>query len=157
MFNSNPNKIGGLDKLQVLIGYASWIAVGVLVALTIALGARMAVDHHRGEPVGRGMAGVAAGCFLVGAAGALAGSLLGFNLFTSNPQAIPGLTAVQTVIGAVAYVAVGVCVLGFFIVGIKMAMAHHRGEPVGGGLGALLAGCLVVGSASTIVTAFVGV
>jgi hypothetical protein len=57
----------------------------------------------------------------------------------------------------VAYIALGVCVLGVIIAGASMAISHRRGE---GGeqasrLGWVLAGSIVIGSASGLVAALV--
>src|SRR5664280_1194430 len=107
-FDSTPVAIPGVTKLQAVIGYSAWVATALCLIGLIVTGALMAVAHHHGtnQHVGRlGM--VAAGCLIVGAASPIAGSILGFNLFTSDPEAIPGLAGVQTVIGYVSWVAAG--------------------------------------------------
>src|SRR5659263_467736 len=91
-FDSTPVAIPGVTKLQAVIGYSAWVATALCLIGLIVTGALMAVAHHHGtnQHVGRlGM--VAAGCLIVGAASPIAGSILGFNLFTSDPEAIPCL------------------------------------------------------------------
>ena len=84
------------------------------------------------------------------------GSILGFNLFTSDPEAIPGLAGVQTVIGYVSWVAAAVCLIGLIISGAMLAVSHQRGTVDSTGrLGGVAAGCLIVGSASTIIGALI--
>lgn len=69
----------------------------------------------------------------------------------------PGSAKFTTIISWAAYVAVGVCVVGILVVGAKMALQHRQGQ--GGdhaaSLGWVMAGCIVVGSASAIVGALV--
>ena len=156
-FNSTPKAIPGVNNLQVIIGYTAWVATALCLIGLIVVGAIMAVSYHHGsnEHVGK-LGAVVAGCLIVGAAAPIAGSILGFNLFTSNPKAIPGLTMVQSVIGYVAWAAAALCLIGLIIAGAMMAVSYRRGNPdVGGRLGQVAAGCLIVGSASTLVGAFI--
>jgi hypothetical protein len=72
-------------------------------------------------------------------------------------QAPPGSGGVTTIVGWAAWVAVAVCVVGVLIAGISMAIEHRRG---GGGesvakLGWVMGACVVIGSASGLVTALV--
>ena len=156
-FDSTPVAIPGVTKLQAVIGYSAWVATALCLIGLIVTGALMAVAHHHGtnQHVGRlGM--VAAGCLIVGAASPIAGSILGFNLFTSDPEAIPGLAGVQTVIGYVSWVAAAVCLIGLIISGAMLAVSHQRGTVDSSGrLGGVAAGCLIVGSASTIIGALI--
>jgi cytochrome b561 len=156
-FNSNPAAIPGVTNLQTIIGYACWIATALcLIGLTIT-GATMAVSYHRGsnEHVGR-LGGVAAGCLVVGAASPIAGAILGFNLFTSSPQAIPGLSGVQTVISYVSWIAAALCLIGLIIAGAMLAVSYQRGNSEHAGrLGGVATGCLIVGGASTIIGALI--
>src|SRR5450759_5208569 len=127
-FDSTPVAIPGVTKLQAVIGYSAWVATALCLIGLIVTGAMMAVAHHHGtsQHVGRlGM--VAAGCLIVGAASPIAGSILGFNLFTSDPEAIPGLAGVQTVIGYVSWVETAVCLIGLIISGAMLAVSHQRG------------------------------
>src|SRR5664280_386515 len=90
-FNSTPTAIPGVDKLQAIIGYSTWIATAVCLIGLIIAGASMAVAHHHGETVQLGrLGGVVAGCLVVGASSSVVGAILGFNLFTANPEAVPG-------------------------------------------------------------------
>lgn len=62
-------------------------------------------------------------------------------------------TGFTTLLGWVSWFALGVCVIGVIVSGGAMALASRRGE---GGehaarLGWVLAGCIVIGSASAIV------
>lgn len=154
-FNSTPAAIPGVTTLQTFIGYAAWIATAACVIGLIVAGAMMAVSHQRGssEHSGR-LGGVALACVLLGAASPLVGSLLGFNLFTANAQAIPGLTAVQTIIGYIAWGAAAACLIGLIIAASKLAVAYRHGEH-GGAMAGVAAGCLIVGGASTIVASLV--
>src|SRR5450756_2537841 len=134
-----------------------WWATAISAPVTIRPIRHSAVAHHHGtsQHVGRlGM--VAGGCLIVGAASPIAGSILGFNLFTSDPEAIPGLAGVQTVIGYVSWVAAAVCLIGLIISGAMLAVSHQRGTVDSTGrLGGVAAGCLIVGSASTIIGALI--
>ena len=156
-FNSNPSAIPGVTNLQAIIGYGAWLATAACLIGLIVTGATMAISYHRGsnEHMGR-LGSVAAGCLIVGAASPIAGSLLGFNLFTSNPQAIPGLTTVQTVISYVSWIAAAACLIGLIAAGAMLAVSYQRGNSEHAGrLGSVAAGCLVVGGASTIVAALI--
>lgn len=156
-FNSRPTAIPGVTSLQTLIGYVCWVATALCLIGLITTGALMAVSYHRGsnEHVGR-LGGVAAGCVLVGAASPIAGSILGFNLFTATPQAIPGLATVQTLIGYSSWIAAATCLIGLITAGAVMAIAYQRGNTDHvGRLGGVATGCLLVGAASTIVGALI--
>lgn len=155
-FNSNPEPITSFG-LQTAIGYAAWIATAVCLIGLIVAGALMAVSYHRGssEHLGR-LGGVAAGCLIVGAASPIAASVLGFNLFTSNPKEITGLNKVQTVISYVSWLSAGLCLIGLIGAGAMLAVSYHRGHTEHAGrLGGVAAGCLIVGSAATIVGALI--
>lgn len=72
-------------------------------------------------------------------------------------QAPPGSEGFTTILGWAAWIAFGVCVLGVIVAGGAMALGNRRGE---GGehasrLGWVLAGCIVIGSASGFVGALV--
>jgi hypothetical protein len=156
-FNSNPHAIPGVSNLQTVIGYTAWGATALCLIGLIAAGAVMAVSYHHGSNEHMGKLGsVVAGCLIVGAAAPIAGSLLGFNLFTAHPEAVPGLTEVQTVIGYCAWVAAAICLIGLIVAGGTMGLNYRRGNvEVGSRLGQVAAGCLIVGSASTLVGAFI--
>jgi hypothetical protein len=157
LFNSNPIAIPGVSNLQTVIGYTCWLATAVCLIGLIVTGALLAVSYHRGsnEHVGR-LGGVAAGCLLVGAASPIAAAILGFNLFTASPQAIPGLSGVQTVIGYISWVAAALCLIGLVGAGALLAVSYHRGNTEHTGrLGGVAAGCLIVGGASTIIGALI--
>lgn len=67
-------------------------------------------------------------------------------------------TKVDTVVSWVTTIAISICVLGVIIAGAMMAIGQRRGE---GGehaarLGWVLAGCIVIGTASAFVNALVG-
>ena len=156
-FTSNPAAIPGVTKLQAIIGYTAWLATAACLIGLIVTGATMAISYHRGsnEHMGR-LGSVATGCLVVGAAAPIAGSLLGFNLFTSTPQAIPGLATVQTVISYVSWIAAAACLLGLIAAGAALAISYQRGNSEHAGrLGGVAAGCLIVGGASTIVGALI--
>ena len=155
-FNSTPVAIPGVDKLQAIIGYSAWIATAVCLIGLIIAGASMAVAHHHGETVQLGrLGGVVAGCLVVGASSSVVGAILGFNLFTANPEAVPGLTKVQDVIGYVSWAAAAVCLIGLIVAGAAMAVANQQGRMPAGQLGAVAAGCMIVGAAGTIVGALI--
>lgn len=81
-----------------------------------------------------------------------AASLVAAAQFDNNPQPVPGMAGFQTVIGWSAWVAAGLCVLGLIITGALLGVAYHRGDNSHTGrLGAVLAGCLIVGASSTVV------
>ena len=69
----------------------------------------------------------------------------------------PGSEGFLTILQWAAWIAFGICVLGVIIAGGAMAIGRSRGE---GGehaqrLGMVLAGCIVIGSASGLVSALV--
>jgi hypothetical protein len=76
-FNSYPQPVPGMDKFQTIIGWSAWIAAGLCLIGLIVTGATLAVSYHRGtnEHVGR-LAGVAAGCLIVGGASTVVGALV---------------------------------------------------------------------------------
>lgn len=157
-FNSRPQPIPGLGKFGTLIGYTAWAASAACLIGLIAAGAMLAISYRHGDTQHVSRLGrVAAGCLIVGSASSVIGGLIGFNLFSSTPQAIPGLGKVQTVIGYVSWVAAGLCLIGLIATGAMMAISYHRsggGEDVGR-LGGVAGGCLVVGSAATLVGALI--
>ena len=156
-FTSDPSAIPGVTNLQTVIGYTCWVATAMCLIGLIVTGAVLAVSYHRGstEHVGR-LGAVAAGCVVVGAAAPIAAAILGFNLFTATPQAIPGLTGVQTVISYVAWIAAAVCLIGLIIAGATLAVSYQRGTSEHAGrLGSVATGCLIVGGAATIVGALI--
>lgn len=74
---------------------------------------------------------------------------------TTSPSRPSWAGGFDTILGWVAWFALGICVLGVIVAGGTMALASRRGE---GGehatrLGWVLAACVVIGSASTIVNA----
>lgn len=151
-FNSTPTPIAGVTSLQALIGYASWGAIAVCLIALLSVGAGMAVANHRGEQFQVAHLGkVMLGAVIVGAAGTIGNAIMGFNLFTSDPAAIPGLTGVQQVIGYVAWACAAVGIIGILLLGVRMAMHHSRGEPVGDHLGSVALGCIIIASAGTII------
>ena len=72
-----------------------------------------------------------------------------------SAAAPPGSAQFQTILNWVAWGALAACVVGVIVVGGRMAMSHRRGD--GGehaqGLGTVLVGCVIVGSAASIVGA----
>lgn len=72
-------------------------------------------------------------------------------------EAFPGSEAALTVLGWVAWSAFGICVLGAIIAGALMAIGSRRGDGGEhlGRLGWVFGGCIVVGSASSLVGALV--
>ena len=69
----------------------------------------------------------------------------------------PGAEGITTIVEWVAWTVLAVCVVGVLLVGGRMALAHRRGE---GGqyaaeLGYVLAGAVLVGSASGLIAALV--
>ncbi|ADB35982.1 Conjugal transfer protein TrbC [Kribbella flavida DSM 17836] len=64
---------------------------------------------------------------------------------------------VETVVGWVTTISISICILGVIVAGAMMAIGQRRGE---GGehaarLGWVLAGCIVIGTASALVNAIV--
>lgn len=69
----------------------------------------------------------------------------------------PGSDKLIEILRWTAWVVLGICVMGAFAVGARMAIAHHegrRGEHMQG-LAMVLAGCVLVGAASGLVNALV--
>lgn len=69
----------------------------------------------------------------------------------------PGSDNFLTILQWAAWIAFGVCVLGVIIAGASMAVQHRqgRGGEQAAQLGWVLAGCIVIGSASGLVGALV--
>jgi len=114
--NLTTPAIPGPTHVQMIVGYTMWGAVALSVIGVLILGGRMALAHQQGQTAG-GAGKVVLGLLILGVGGAFLGTLMGFSLFTTTPQAIPGLTIVQTIISYLAWVAVGACVIGVIIVG----------------------------------------
>lgn len=79
------------------------------------------------------------------------------------PDPTPGLpagvkTKIDTLLGAGMALVIAACVAGFFICGWKLALAVRHGETseVAGKLGAVAGACILVGTASGIVTYLYG-
>lgn len=72
-----------------------------------------------------------------------------------NGVAPPGSEGFLTIVSWAAWIAFGVCVLGVIVAGAMMAIASRRGEGSehGARLMWVLAGCIVIGSASGLVGA----
>jgi TrbC/VIRB2 pilin len=83
LFAQNPPTVKsgpppGNEKIMTILGWASWIAVGVCVLGVIIAGASMAVQHRNGgggESASR-LGWVAAGCVIVGSASAIVGGIV---------------------------------------------------------------------------------
>ncbi|MEN8649743.1 hypothetical protein ABCR94_03565 [Streptomyces sp. 21So2-11] len=69
----------------------------------------------------------------------------------------PGFGKLTKILQWVAWIVLGLCVMGIFVVAGKMAISHQRGQ--GGehatGLAYVLGACILVGTASALVTALV--
>jgi hypothetical protein len=155
-FNSDPNSIPGVSALQTAIGYTAWTATAICILAVIGLGLFLVFSHeaaHQGRTSSR-VGYTMGGCIVVGAAAAIAGNSLGFSMFTSTPQAIPGLGAVQGVINGAAWAAGALCVIGIVLAGLGLLKAHNSGGKVEHLIIALL-GCAVVGSASALTGVFI--
>lgn len=72
-------------------------------------------------------------------------------------QAPPGAEGIATIVGWVAWTVLVLCVVGVLLVGGRMAVAHRRGEGAryAAELGYVLAGAVLVGSASGLIAALV--
>ncbi|MGW2725094.1 hypothetical protein [Streptomyces sp. NPDC001492] len=72
-----------------------------------------------------------------------------------NPVAPPGSQKFVQVMNWIAWGVTSVCVLGVMIVAGRMAVAYRQGEGYEAmtGLGKVMAACVLLGSASAIVTA----
>lgn len=151
-FNTDPAAIPGLSQLQVIIGYTAWGVSALAILAVLAFGARMAIALNRHGEATKGAGKIIGGGVLIGAASSFVGTITGFNVFTSNPEAIPGLLIVQRIIGWSAWVSLGVCVIGALICGGKLVASFNEGNNEGvKNFGLVVGGCLIVGSASTIV------
>ncbi|MCW2539631.1 MAG: hypothetical protein JWN95_1356 [Frankiales bacterium] len=150
---SDPNAVKGLGMMQTLIGYTAWIGDAIAIATLLGVGVQMVLNFQQGggaedvKALGRWFGGAA----LVASASALAGSMFGFSLFTSDAETVPGLSGVQTGIGVAAYIAEGMCLLGIIWTGVLMMLRHRRGEPMGERLVYVMIGCVLIGGAGTIV------
>jgi len=154
-FNTDPTAVKGLGQLQTLIGYAAWAGIGVATIALLLVGARSAIAHRRGEAPGQGLFGVVVGAIIIGGASSIYTAIFGFSLFTSKPEAVPGLFELQSIISTVSWACVGASVLGLILAGAMATIAHHRGETIGERLGAVLVGCTLVSAAGTLIGALV--
>lgn len=53
--NPNAQQPPGVQGLVTLVNYASWAFTLVCVVALILSAGKMAISHHRGEPVGQGI------------------------------------------------------------------------------------------------------
>ncbi|MFG2405351.1 hypothetical protein ACGFR8_13635 [Streptomyces brevispora] len=69
----------------------------------------------------------------------------------------PGAGKLKSILGWVAWIVLGLCVMGVLIVAGRMAISHQRGQ--GGehatGLAYVLGACILVGAASALVSVLV--
>ncbi|MGQ4487709.1 hypothetical protein LRE75_16675 [Streptomyces sp. 372A] len=69
----------------------------------------------------------------------------------------PGASKLKSILGWVAWIVLGLCVMGVLVVAGRMAISHQRGQ--GGehatGLAYVLGACILVGAASALVNALV--
>ncbi len=150
--DTNPAAPPGFGQLQTIIGWASWSATIICVLVVLAFGALMTISVSRHGESTKGVGKIIGGGLIIGAASSIVGTLTGYSLFNSNPAIIPGLTQIQNIVKWSAFVALGLCVLGAIICGIKLLASFREGNNEGvKNFGAVVGGCLIVGSASTIV------
>lgn len=139
------------SQLTTLVGYAAWVVTAIAIIALIWVGVHWAINTHNGQQENLKTLGRwAKGASLAGAAGQIANTIFGFNLFTPHPQAIPGLTAIQHWIDITTLIAIALAVIGIMFTGGMAALRHHNGEPLGESLIYVLGGCFIIASASGI-------
>ena len=146
------------QKMMDLAGMLLTVAILVCVAGLIICGAKMAVSFHRGQEfseMGK-LPIVVAGCIIVGSAAAIGQYFMptSNNVMNLVAKALPGEsnTKMMDLAGMLLTVAILVCIAGLIICGAKMAVAFGRGQEMGemGKLPVVVAGCILVGSASAL-------
>jgi hypothetical protein len=140
-----------VSQLTTIVGYIAWIATAIAIATLIGVGVRWVMSTRNGEQESLDSLGRwALGALVAGAAGQIANTIFGFNLFTPHPQAIPGLAAIQHWLNIATAIAIALAVIGIMLTGITAMLRHRRGEPLGEAVVYVLGGCFIIGSASTI-------
>jgi hypothetical protein len=156
-FIVTPTAMTGTEKFQVVIGYTAWLVDAIILVSLLGVGAKMTLDHKHGEdPSMNSLGRVILAMILAASAATLVGTILGFNLFTSTPGAIPGLAVVQDIINWAAYVCIGAAIVGVLYFAGRMAVQHRRQEPLGEGLALIGFGVIILAGAGTITTAVLG-
>jgi cytochrome b561 len=156
-FDTAPETPPGMDNIKVAIGYAAWIAVAVATIGVLLAGWALAQNDEGAHQEARGKLGAAiVGCIIIGGAGVFAGNLMGVNLFTSTPRAIPGLTKVQSIVHWAAFAAAAGAFVALLWVGATFWRSHRRGgiQEHAERLGHVIAGMVVIGSGGTLVGLF---
>jgi len=149
--NTPDSSCACTGQLTAIVGYIAWGVTAIAILTLMGVGVRWVMSTRSGEQenldsLGRwGM-----GALLAGAAGQIANTIFGFNLFTPHPQAIPGLTAVQHWINIATEIAIAISVIGIMLTGAMAMLRHRRGEPLGEAMVYVLTGCFMIASASGI-------
>lgn len=149
--NSPDSSCSCTAQFTAIVGYIAWAVTAIAILTLIGVGVRWAISTRSGEQEnldGLGRWGL--GVLVAGAAGQIANTIFGFNLFSPHPQAIPGLSAVQHWINIATEIAIAVAVIGIMLTGATAMLRHRRGEPLGEQLVYVLAGCFFIASASSI-------
>jgi hypothetical protein len=151
-FTNKPDtNFAGISGLTAMVGYVTWIVTAIAILTLIGVGVRWAMSTHQGEQENLNSLGRwGIGALLTAAAGYIASTIFGFNLFTPHPQAVPGLSAVQHCLNIATAIGSALGVIGLLLTGGRAMQRNHQGEPMSVGLTYVLGGCVIIGSASSI-------
>jgi uncharacterized membrane protein YidH (DUF202 family) len=149
--NSPDTSCSCASQLTAIIGYIAWVVTAIAILALIGVGMHWVLSTRHGEQENLNSLGRwGAGALLAGAAGPIANTMFGFNLFSPHPQAIPGLTAVQHWLNIVTFIAIAVAVIGLLLCGGRAMLRFRQGEPLGEPLVYVLVGCFFIASASSV-------
>lgn len=151
-FHNTPDtSFAGISELTAVVGYIAWGVTAIAIVTLVGVGVSWAISTHNGEQENlRSLGRWGMGALLAAAAGSIANTIFGFNLFSPHPQAIPGLAAVQSWLNIVTTIGIAVGVIGLLLVAGRAMMRHRHGEPMGESLVYVLTGCFIISGASGI-------
>jgi hypothetical protein len=149
--NHPDTSFSGVTQLTAVVGYISWGVTAIAIFTLIGVGVSWAINTHNGEQENlRSLGRWGMGALLAAAAGSVANTIFGFNLFSPHPQAVPGLTGVQQWLDIATTIGMAIGVIGLLMVAGRAMMRHRHGEPMGESLVYVITGCFFIGGASGI-------
>jgi hypothetical protein len=151
-FRNKPDtSFSGVSGLTAVVGYIAWGVTAIAIVTLIGVGINWAISTHNGEQENlRSLGRWGMGALLAAAAGSIANTIFGFNLFTPHPQAVPGLSAVQNWLNIATTIGIAIGVIGLLLTAARGMLRHRQGEPMGESLLYVLVGCFIISGASGI-------
>jgi hypothetical protein len=149
--NKADTSFAGVSQLTAVVGYVAWIVTAVAILTLIGVGISWAINTHNGQQENlRSLGRWGLGALLAAAAGSIANTIFGFNLFTPHPQAVPGLTGLQQGLNIATTIGIAIGIIGLLLVALSSMLRHRQGEPMGEALLYVLVGCCIISGASGI-------